>query len=236
MTRRPSLYVVAGLAVVGAVIWALLAADLSVESVAATIRSARTTGPVGLLTYGAVYALASWAMAPGSWLMGSAGFLWGLPGGIVVGWLLSLIFGTASFLAAQGRLRRPVERVLTARGAAGRLAALDRAIARKGILAVALLRLSPMAPYNFVSYLLGLTGVDARSYFLGTALGSIVPALVWGTVGALASDLTSMGETGRSPATAAAIAAATLVASVGIVVFVKRALGDATSGDPPAAA
>src|SRR5215203_4082046 len=51
--------------------------------------------------------------------------------------------------------------------------AVDQAIAEEGWKVVALLRLSPLVPYNLMNYFCGMTGVTFPIYLLATFLGSV---------------------------------------------------------------
>jgi uncharacterized membrane protein YdjX (TVP38/TMEM64 family) len=51
--------------------------------------------------------------------------------------------------------------------------AIDQAIAEEGWKVVALLRLSPLVPYNLMNYFCGMTGVTFPMYLLATFLGSV---------------------------------------------------------------
>ena len=44
-------------------------------------------------------------------------------------------------------------------------------VARHGIVAIAIVRLLPIAPYSIVSLAAGVAGIERRAYFVGTALG-----------------------------------------------------------------
>jgi len=188
-------------------------------------------GPAGDAIFAGIYAAGSWLMLPASWLQGASGFLYGPLLGVAVSWALSTLFGAVSYELARGWLRGLVAPRLESMGYLG---ALDRALARRGLIAVILLRLSPFAPYNVISYALGATAVPRGTFWLGTALGSLVPATAWTLVGTSIGDLAALtsGEASFGGARWVVIAA-TLVATAGIGLFVRRALSD----DPgPAAA
>jgi uncharacterized membrane protein YdjX (TVP38/TMEM64 family) len=50
-------------------------------------------------------------------------------------------------------------------------------VARHGIVAIAIVRLLPIAPYSIVSLAAGIAGIERRAYFVGTALG-MAPGIV----------------------------------------------------------
>jgi uncharacterized membrane protein YdjX (TVP38/TMEM64 family) len=84
-----------------------------------------------------------------------------------------------------------------------------------------------------ISYLLGLTGVTRGQFLRGTALGTLVPVLVWGSIGAQLTDLAAIasGEATGPGWTRFAILGVTLGASAGVVWFVRNALAQPAS--PP---
>ena len=216
----------AAVAVGGAITLLLLDhAGVTLSSALTRIETIRGAGPAGLALFVGVYAVATFAMLPASWLQGAAGFLYGAGPGIALAWAASTTFGALCFLASRGRLRGRVGAWLARGGGQGRLASLDRTIARRGLLAVVLLRLSPLAPYNIINYLLGLTAVKQRTYLVGSALGGLVPVIVYGLLGATVSDLSALADASRdTPAAAWAVLGTTLIASLGIAEFVRRAL------------
>ncbi|WP_218153176.1 MULTISPECIES: TVP38/TMEM64 family protein [unclassified Streptomyces] len=122
------------------------------------------------LVFALCYALAVTALLPGAVLSATAGALFGVPVGaatVLVGATLgaSLSFGIGR------RLGRPaVERY----AGTGRLARLDAFLARRGFLAVLVMRLVPLFPFNLVNYGAGVSGVRFLPFVTATALG-IVP-------------------------------------------------------------
>lgn len=210
----------------GALWWS----GLTFDEVAHRVSCLRGMGLWGLAVFVVLYATCTWLMVPASWLQGAAGFLYGPLAGIGLAWLASTGFGAVSFLLARGRLREPI----AARIGAGRLAALDDAMAERGTSVVALIRLSPISPYNMLNYALGATPVSPRSYLVGSALGGIVPCVVWALVGASLSDLSAVADASAAPPwTRYAVIGFTLVASAGIARFVKGALDRARAVPTP---
>ncbi|WP_236242970.1 TVP38/TMEM64 family protein [Streptomyces sp. CC228A] len=116
------------------------------------------------------YALAVTGLLPGAVLSATAGALFGVP----VGAAAVLVGATAGASLSFGigrRLGRPaVERY----AGTGRLARLDDFLARRGFLAVLVMRLVPLFPFNLVNYGAGVSGVRFLPFVTATALG-IVP-------------------------------------------------------------
>lgn len=110
--------------------------------------------PLSLLVLLAVLALGPW---PGALLALLAGALAGL-----------LSFGCGALLG----------RDAVARLAGPKLQALNALVARRGLLAVVLVRLVPVAPFALVNLVLGVTAVRALSFLLGTLIGMLPLVLV----------------------------------------------------------
>lgn len=183
----------------------------------------RGAGPAGLVVFLGLYAATTWLMVPASWMQMVAGFLFGPVTGFLVALACSTGFGAVSFRLARGALRDRIQRRL----ARGRwLATLDGAVTEGGAPMVALLRVSPISPYNIVNYALGLTGVRFRDYLVGTLAGSLLPLVLYAQLGASASDLAAVvaGEA-TGPAWVQWLGLAlTALATVGVTAKVRAAL------------
>lgn len=101
-----------------------------------------------------------------------AGYIYGV-------WAFPLVYvgiaapSVLAFLAARYLARDHLKRLL---GKHPKYRALDKAVAREGWQVVALLRLSPVIPFNLQNYALGLTAVPFWQY-LGATLAGIVPGI-----------------------------------------------------------
>lgn len=211
-----------GLAALVATLWWV---GPDVQQLAAWLTWMREGGTTGVVAFVAFYAVATWLMAPASWLQGTAGFLFGPLVGLVTASLLSTGFGTVSFLLARTGLRRPLLR----RFEGPRLRAIDLAVGEGGASLVALLRLSPVSPYNVVNYLLGLTGVRTRDYVVGTWAGSLVPVALYSYVGSTVGELSLLlaGEA-EAPSWVQWIGLGlTVIVTMGVTRFAKTTLNDA---------
>lgn len=92
--------------------------------------------------------------------------------GPVLGFVCSAI-GTllaASATFGVGRLigRKPLQRWL-----GGKVDALEKRIATRGVIAIALIRKVPIAPFTLVNMAIGALGIRFRDFLLGTALGML---------------------------------------------------------------
>lgn len=112
------------------------------------------------------YAVATVAFLPGSILTLAAGVIFGLVKGTVYSLIGATLGASGSFLVARYGARRAIERRIAGNA---RFAAIDRAVGREGFKIVALLRLSPVFPFNLLNYALGLTEVRFLPYLAASA-------------------------------------------------------------------
>ena len=118
-------------------------------------------GPWGPVVYIVGYVVACIAFVPGSLPTMAAGALFGLSWGTVYAFVGEVLGGIATFLVSRRIARPMVERRIAG---TPRFAALDRAVAARGLRIVMLLRLSPLFPFNFLNYALGITSVRLIDY------------------------------------------------------------------------
>lgn len=198
-----------------------------IDAMISALEWVQTAGLAGFAVFGAVYLTATVLMGPASFLMGAAGFLFGPFGGFLVALLASAASGTVNFLLARTVLRDFVAARVKRDPS---FAAIDDAIGDNGAYLVGLLRLSPLSPYNVVSYALGLTRVRTRDYLLGTLLGSIPAALLYAWLGSTVSSLAELLDGGSMNEVAPQIfiLVCTVVATVLVARFAKSALAKAT--------
>jgi uncharacterized membrane protein YdjX (TVP38/TMEM64 family) len=67
---------------------------------------------------------------------------------------------------------------------------LERALDRRGVLAVLTARVMPVVPFVAVSYAAGLAGIRLGAYVVGTVLGVLPGSVAYVTIGASATTLT----------------------------------------------
>lgn len=124
-----------------------------VESI---LRQVGSLGAWAPLAFGLIYVAAALLFLPGRVLTMAAGALFGLVGGTVVVSLASTTSAALAFLIARyiarEKFRRRIER-------SPKLVAVDDAIGAQGWKMVALLRLSPVVPFNLQNYLYGVTSI-----------------------------------------------------------------------------
>ncbi|GAA2391778.1 hypothetical protein Cme02nite_13050 [Catellatospora methionotrophica] len=121
------------------------------------------------------------ALVPRTAISLGCGALFGAVGGAA--WSLTAALLAATITYAAGHW---AGRDLVAAHAGDRLARLDRWLARRGLLAVIVVRLQPIAPFGLVGYAYGTTSVRFRHYLLGTALGGLPSSFSYATIGAAA--------------------------------------------------
>jgi len=166
------------------------------------------------------YAAAVVLFVPGSLLTLAGGALFGLLAGTAYVFVAAVLGSVGAFLVSRHVARGWVEAHLARNP---RFAAVDRAVADRGLLIMFLLRLSPVFPFNFLNYALGLTRVSLRDYVLasfgmlpGTVL-YVYYGLVIGDVAALAGG--AAPERGWAHWTVTILG---LVATVALTTWVTR--------------
>lgn len=122
-------------------------------------------GWLGPLVFILGYAVATVAFIPGSLLTLAAGAIFGLAQGTLYTFIGATLGASAAFLVARYGARGWIERRIAGNA---RFAAIDRAVGKEGFKIVALLRLSPVFPFNLLNYSLGLTKVRFLDYLLAS--------------------------------------------------------------------
>lgn len=192
------------------------------EALAALVAYARNAGVFGIAWFAAVYVASAVALLPGAALTLAAGFVYGPVVGTLIVSPVSVLAATCAFL-----LGRTVARGWIGRRVAGepRFAAVDEAVGRQGFRIVALLRLSPLFPFNLLNYALGLTKVRLRDYVLASWLGMLPGTVIYVYLGSL---VTNVGDLLAGPAAASQPAAARwlywggFAATLAVAVLVTR--------------
>jgi len=173
---------VVGLSV--AIVIALLALPL-LEWLDIAVEWNRTNPRLGAVIYLAACTIGSVFFLPGSWLAMTAGYLYGLPLGIVMAAVGGALGAYAAFMNSRTFARSWAFSRLEGHP---RLQALDKALFDQSFVIVLLTRLALVIPYNVLNYLYGVTGVRKVPYATASALGLIPAMALWAYVGALASN------------------------------------------------
>lgn len=187
MRRRlkPLLFVVLVGGLTAAVAWLPVRAGLE-----AGIGWIEGHGAIAWLAFVVGYIVAAVLLVPGSILTLGAGFVFGLPLGVVLVSAGSVLGAVGAFLVG-----RFLARDWVAERTAGmaRMRALDSATHHEGFTIVLLARLSPLIPFNLLNYALALTGVRFRDFVLATWIGMLPATVLYVYIGSLAMSLTELG-------------------------------------------
>lgn len=169
------------------------------------------------------YAVATVAFIPGSLLTLAAGAIFGLARGTLYTLLGATLGAAAAFLVARYLARAAIERRIAGNP---RFAAIDRAVGREGFKIVALLRLSPVFPFNLLNYSLGLTRVRFLDYLLAS-IAMLPGTLLYVYYGKAAGSLAAVaGGTQPERGTAHWITLGLgLAATVAVTTFITRLAG-----------
>jgi uncharacterized membrane protein YdjX (TVP38/TMEM64 family) len=213
---KTTLKVVVGLAMLGALLWLGREAGDYVPAFREWVEGLGFWGP---LVFVLAYAVATVAFLPGSLLTLAAGAVFGIAEGTLWAFLGALLGSSASFLIARYAARGWVEKKIEGRP---RFQAVDRAVGREGAKVVALLRLSPVFPFNLLNYALGLTGVKFRHYLVAS-LAMLPGTLLYVYYGKVGGDLvTAAGGAGEKTIWDWVLLGVGLAATVVVTVLIAR--------------
>jgi uncharacterized membrane protein YdjX (TVP38/TMEM64 family) len=187
-------------------------------------------GAIGPIVFVAAYAAGVVAFLPGAALTLAGGAIFGVVKGTAIVFSAAVLGSTLAFLVARYLARDFVEKRIAG---SAQFAAIDRAIGQQGRKIVFLLRLSPVFPFSFGNYALGLTRVSLVDYVAGAA-GMLPGTFLYVYLGSLAGDVASAAaggaDTGKTVLTAIGLAA-TVVVTVFVTRIARRALADASAQD-----
>ena len=183
----------------------------------AWIESHRT---LAWLIYIGAYTAAAILVIPGSILTLAAGFVFGIPVGVMLVSVGSLMGASAAFLVgrflARDWVRQRIENMPSFR-------ALDRATKHKGFIIVLLTRLSPVFPFNLLNYAFGLTAVRLRDYVLASWIGMAPAIVLYVYIGSAAKNLADLtGDGIESGVGGRTLFIVGLIATLILTVFITR--------------
>lgn len=176
-------------------------------------------GVWGPLVFIAGYLVATVAFVPGVLLTLAAGAIFGLLRGTIYTLIGATLGAAASFLVARYLARARIERKIAGNA---RFQAIDRAVSREGFKIVALLRLSPLVPFNLLNYSLGLTRVRFLDYFLASIAmlpGTLLYVYYGKAAGTLASAAAGHFRKGTGYWVSLGVG---LLATVAVTAFITR--------------
>lgn len=193
----------------------------------------RSLGSLGPVVFIGAYGLAAVLLFPAVLLTMAAGALFGLLYGVLYAMLGAALGAALAFLVGRYVARHLVERLLLRHP---RLAAIDRAVERRGLRLVLLLRLSPAIPYTLLNYALGLSRVTFRDYLLGT-VGMVPVVAMYVYSGKVAGDLASLAsgtQQGVGPGYYTVLAlglVATVLVTIYITQLARKAIDEAIEAE-----
>lgn len=187
-------------------------------------------GAWGVILFIVAYALATVLFFPGSLLTIGAGLAFGLWRGVAVVSAGSTLGAGLAFLIARYVARPRVE--AAARGNET-FAAIDGAIAKDGCKIIALLRLSPLLPFNLSNYLYGVTRIGFWPYLAASWVGMLPGTVLYVYLGAAGKQASSAdGATPWKWALFAAGLLATVIVTVWISRLARNAIAASKSATP----
>lgn len=168
--------------------------------------------PVAPLVVIGGYVIACFLMVPVTLLIAMCGIVFGPWLGLIYA-----ISGTLLGAAATYAIGRIGGRGLVERWAGERLDRLDRRLADRGVITVAVLRLLPIAPFTFINMIAGASRISLRDFLVGTAIG-MSPGILLTVV-----FIDRMIATLRNPTPLATLSlAAVVAAAVAFILLIRH--------------
>lgn len=210
-------WLVPAVAAVAAIVWWGREAAPHLLALTAHVRA---LGPAAPAAFVLIYTFAVVALIPGSVLTIAGGAVFGFVRGVIYALIGATLGSTAAFLIGRYAARRLVARRLASMP---RFAAIDRAVSAHGRRIVTLLRLSPVMPFNFLNYALGLTTITLGD-FMAAQVGMIPGTFVYAYGGKVTGEALALAGQAEVPRNASyyAVLAAGLVATVAATAVVTR--------------
>jgi uncharacterized membrane protein YdjX (TVP38/TMEM64 family) len=184
------------------------------------IRHVNSLGAAAPIAFIVLYACAVLALIPASLLTIAGGAVFGLARGMAYALAGAVLGSTVAFLLGRHLARRIIARHLERMP---RFAAIDRAVSARGRRIVFLLRLSPVVPFNFLNYALGLTTLSLGD-FVAASVGMIPGAFVYAYAGKVTGEALALAGQAQVPKDASYYTAllAGLAATVAATTIVTR--------------
>lgn len=193
-----------------------------------TVAHIQNLGSAAPVAFILIYAFAVVALIPASLLTIAGGAVFGLIRGVIYALIGATLGSTAAFLLGRYVARRFVARRLEAMP---RFQAIEQAVSARGRRIVFLLRLSPVIPFNFLNYALGLTTISVWDFMIAS-LGTIPGAFVYAYAGKVTGEALAFSGQAQVPKDASyytllvAGLVATVVATTVVSRTARRALQD----------
>jgi uncharacterized membrane protein YdjX (TVP38/TMEM64 family) len=148
--------------------------------------------------------------------------------GIVFGPFMGAVYALVGAVVSAGvmyAIGRRLGRETVRRVAGARLNRLSRQLARRGVLAIALLRMLPLAPFTVVNIVAGASYIGVRDFLLGTVIG-LTPGIL-----ATVVFVDRIVEAVRNPSAITFVSlAAVIVAVTALAVVARRRFGGSQHG------
>ncbi len=213
---RHRLVVLSSTALVLAIIAALLIRPFH-EPVTEAVREA---GPAAPLAFVAFYVVLTLLLVPGSVLTVAGGVLFGPLYGAALAVVGGIFGSTLAFVVGRYLARQQVVQL-----GGRRTQMVDRWLAQRGILAIAIVRIVPGVPYSLLNYTAGVTGISTRDYVLGSALGLVPGAVAYAMLGGSLHDPLSLEFAG---------AIGLVIAVLATGAYLNRRIGPQEAHEPSA--
>jgi uncharacterized membrane protein YdjX (TVP38/TMEM64 family) len=215
---RGALLVVVGAVILGlGLLWKFtpLADVIQPAKLAARVESFGTTpwGPAAML---ALYVIGGFVMMPLLALLTATALVFEPVPAIAIALTGSLLNAAAVYFAGARLIRNWAERSF-----GEPIARVRNALQARGVIAVAMIRMVPVAPFSLVNVAAGSIGIPFRDYLFGTFLGLAPGTVLICVFGQELKDLLRDPSPGRV-LTVVAIAAAWILLSVAIQRFAAR--------------
>ncbi|MEO5733905.1 MAG: TVP38/TMEM64 family protein [Rubrivivax sp.] len=138
-------------------------------------------GPWGWVIFACIYIVSTVLLLPVSVLTIVAGLAFGLPIGFPLVVVSATVGATLAFLVARYLAQEKVESLVSKRP---KFKAIKSAVSEGGWKVVALLRLSPVLPFNLQNYFYGITDIKLWQYVPATFVGIMPGTLLYVYLGA----------------------------------------------------
>jgi uncharacterized membrane protein YdjX (TVP38/TMEM64 family) len=180
----------------------------------------RGLGIWGGVVFAGVYILGTVLLVPGAPLSLAAGLAFGIGWGLLLVLVSATLGATLAFLVARYLVH---DRVADMANRSPTFTAVTGAVSAEGWKVVALLRLSPLIPFNLQNYFYGVTDITLWHYVPATLVGILPGALLYVYLGAAGKAV--LGHRGGSSGGGTlhwSLFAAGLVATIIVIVLVTR--------------
>lgn len=169
--------------VTAVVVWSLQGEGITVDGLRSQVDGLGAAAPA---VYIGLYAVATTFLIPAAPFTIAAGLLFGPVPGTFIALAGATLGATGAFLLGR-LLGRDAARQLGGK----QVARIDGFLRDRGFVAVLVLRLVPLFPYNVINVTAGITGLRIRDYVVATAIGIIPGTVVYVALGGTITDPTS---------------------------------------------